>query len=356
MIIYDSDWNPQKDLQAMARVHRIGQTKEVHVYRLMCRSTVEERILQVAERKLFLDKMVNQDDAQCTETTTASRLDFDALLSMLRFGANAVLSADSADRPLTDADIQQLIVRGGTSNSKDAPSSVLLQTNTASTARSFSENTSADATTSIREFEGVDYKKQGGGFSDQTEQWKKEVDGKKRALNSRITFVDGQAVLKLDNYDKMGANLSVFDHELASAKPETKKSKAVAEFEWSDHCQNCLDGGELVLCSKCPTVYHANCAGYRTIEDVPNCYACPHHKCGVCSAAASTGGGMLFRCVICPWSFCEACLPQQVWNTPGRMLRHHKAFEALGYPQQKTACYIVCSDECAQRGRALKML
>ncbi|KIY93070.1 hypothetical protein MNEG_14893 [Monoraphidium neglectum] len=34
-IIYDSDWNPQWDLQAMARVHRIGQTKPVHIYRLV---------------------------------------------------------------------------------------------------------------------------------------------------------------------------------------------------------------------------------------------------------------------------------------------------------------------------------
>lgn len=34
-ILFDSDWNPQQDLQAMARVHRIGQTKPVHVYRLV---------------------------------------------------------------------------------------------------------------------------------------------------------------------------------------------------------------------------------------------------------------------------------------------------------------------------------
>ena len=34
-IIYDSDWNPQVDNQAMARVHRIGQRKKVHVYRLV---------------------------------------------------------------------------------------------------------------------------------------------------------------------------------------------------------------------------------------------------------------------------------------------------------------------------------
>ena len=49
---------PQVDLQAMARVHRIGQQKKVHVYRLVSKETVEERILMRAEKKLYLDKMV----------------------------------------------------------------------------------------------------------------------------------------------------------------------------------------------------------------------------------------------------------------------------------------------------------
>ena len=43
---FDSDWNPQVDIQAMARVHRIGQTKPVHIYRLVSAGTVEERIVQ----------------------------------------------------------------------------------------------------------------------------------------------------------------------------------------------------------------------------------------------------------------------------------------------------------------------
>ena len=55
-ILFDSDWNPQADLQAMARVHRIGQTKTVHVYRLITRGTVEERMIQRAEKKLYLDR------------------------------------------------------------------------------------------------------------------------------------------------------------------------------------------------------------------------------------------------------------------------------------------------------------
>ncbi|GMH63265.1 hypothetical protein TL16_g03666, partial [Triparma laevis f. inornata] len=59
VILYDSDWNPQPDLQAMARVHRIGQKKTVHVYRLVTTGTVEERVVQRAQKKLYLDKMVN---------------------------------------------------------------------------------------------------------------------------------------------------------------------------------------------------------------------------------------------------------------------------------------------------------
>jgi SWI/SNF-related matrix-associated actin-dependent regulator of chromatin subfamily A member 5 len=44
-ILCDSDWNPQNDLQAIARAHRIGQTKPVKVYRLVCRASVEDQML-----------------------------------------------------------------------------------------------------------------------------------------------------------------------------------------------------------------------------------------------------------------------------------------------------------------------
>ncbi len=51
VIFYDSDWNPTMDQQAMDRAHRPGQTKQVTVYRLITRNTVEERILRRAKQK-----------------------------------------------------------------------------------------------------------------------------------------------------------------------------------------------------------------------------------------------------------------------------------------------------------------
>ena len=60
VVLYDSDWNPQMDLQAMDRAHRIGQTKNVLVYRLLCANTVEEKILETQAIKLRLDSLVIQ--------------------------------------------------------------------------------------------------------------------------------------------------------------------------------------------------------------------------------------------------------------------------------------------------------
>lgn len=51
-ILYDSDWNPQQDLQAQDRCHRLGQKKPVQVFRLVSENTVEEKIVERAQQKL----------------------------------------------------------------------------------------------------------------------------------------------------------------------------------------------------------------------------------------------------------------------------------------------------------------
>jgi SNF2-related domain/Helicase conserved C-terminal domain/Myb-like DNA-binding domain len=61
VIFYDSDWNPAMDAQAQDRCHRIGQTRDVHIYRLISEHTVEENILKKANQKRFLNQIVVQD-------------------------------------------------------------------------------------------------------------------------------------------------------------------------------------------------------------------------------------------------------------------------------------------------------
>lgn len=107
VILYDSDWNPQVDLQAMDRAHRIGQTKPVQVFRFVTEGTVEEKIIERADRKLFLDAAVIQQGRLAEQHSSLEKGD---LMKMVRFGADQILSGTGGT--YTDEDIDALIARG----------------------------------------------------------------------------------------------------------------------------------------------------------------------------------------------------------------------------------------------------
>ncbi|CAD6185955.1 unnamed protein product [Caenorhabditis auriculariae] len=104
VIIYDSDWNPQSDLQAMDRAHRIGQKKQVRVFRLITENTVDERVIEKAEMKLRLDSIVIQQGRIAEAQKTLGK---DAMLNMIRHGAEHVFSAK--DSTISDDDIDTIL-------------------------------------------------------------------------------------------------------------------------------------------------------------------------------------------------------------------------------------------------------
>lgn len=108
VVLYDSDWNPQVDLQAEDRAHRIGQTKTVRVFRLITEHTVEERIVERAEMKLRLDHVVIQ---QGRLQEAATKMDKDEMLSMIRHGATHVFSSRQDENQL-DVDIDLVLAQG----------------------------------------------------------------------------------------------------------------------------------------------------------------------------------------------------------------------------------------------------
>ena len=105
VILFDSDWNPQNDLQAMARCHRIGQTKAVSVYRLVSKGTVEEQILERAKKKMVLDHLVIQKmDRSKTPSSLSSSTTSAELQKILQFGAKALFQENTdTGGPLTDS-------------------------------------------------------------------------------------------------------------------------------------------------------------------------------------------------------------------------------------------------------------
>ncbi len=75
IIIFDSDWNPQNDLQAQARAHRIGQKREVKIYRLVTHNTYEAHMFERANRKLGLEQSVMGGGAFSTGEESKKKLD-----------------------------------------------------------------------------------------------------------------------------------------------------------------------------------------------------------------------------------------------------------------------------------------
>ncbi|KAK4999651.1 ATP-dependent DNA helicase Hrp3 [Elasticomyces elasticus] len=99
VVLFDSDWNPQADLQAMARAHRIGQKNPVTIYRLVSKDTVEEEVLERARNKLMLEFITIQRGVTDKDARELSD-------RMARVGA-------SVAEPTSSDDISRILKRRG---------------------------------------------------------------------------------------------------------------------------------------------------------------------------------------------------------------------------------------------------
>lgn len=110
MIIFDSDWNPQMDLQAQDRAHRIGQTKPVVIYRFATENTVEQNLLDKAEGKRRLEKLIIQKGKFKSLSGPAGRdEDLDAIL--LKEDFEKVNVVEQGQQVLTDEELEALLDR-----------------------------------------------------------------------------------------------------------------------------------------------------------------------------------------------------------------------------------------------------
>ena len=107
VILYDSDWNPQVDLQAMDRVHRIGQVRPVLVYRFICENTIEEKIIERQAMRLKLDSLIIQQGRVLKNSGEAFTKD--QMKEMIQYGADAIFRPGD---DFKDEDIDLILKRG----------------------------------------------------------------------------------------------------------------------------------------------------------------------------------------------------------------------------------------------------
>uniref|UniRef100_A0AC35TH50 DNA helicase n=1 Tax=Rhabditophanes sp. KR3021 TaxID=114890 RepID=A0AC35TH50_9BILA len=118
VIIFDSDWNPQVDRQAIARAHRIGQKKQVNIYRLVTKGSVEEDIVERAKQKLVLDHLVIQRMDTSGKTVLSKNavssnksipFDKNELNAILKFGAAELFKEADEEGEEPEVDIDTIL-------------------------------------------------------------------------------------------------------------------------------------------------------------------------------------------------------------------------------------------------------
>ena len=258
VIIYDSDWNPQVDLQATDRAHRIGQTKTVRVFRLITEHTVEERIVERAEMKLRLDHVIIQQGRLQDST---KRLNKESVLAMIRHGAKHVFSTNDDDEQL-DVDIERVLAQGeertkAMKEKFDKADEPQLRQWTLDTVDD-DENSPKTLGASIFEFEGEDYREKR--KPDIDRRW---IEPPKRLRHANDYYREGSAAaaprvpddkdfqFSLPNFSHWNrsnfqqfiqANVTFGRHDLESISEQVKRKsldevKAYAEVFWSRYTE-----------------------------------------------------------------------------------------------------------------------
>ncbi|KAK6343355.1 hypothetical protein TWF730_010946 [Orbilia blumenaviensis] len=124
VILYDSDWNPQQDLQAQDRAHRIGQTRPVIVYRLATAATVEQTLLEKADAKRRLEKLVIQKGKFKSMTATSTKTEEQEFADLRRILMSDDFEkfdvAKKGDEILSDEDLEVLLDRSDEAYEKAA--------------------------------------------------------------------------------------------------------------------------------------------------------------------------------------------------------------------------------------------
>jgi len=380
VVMLESDWNPQADLQAQARAHRIGQVNEVTVYRLITQGTVEEQMMGRIRKKLYLSAKVTESmrDIHSTSGTTPGskkgkgkprmneeedsmpNLTAGQLMSLVRRGAQAIAKPEidpedmlkwnwdemldrTKDYDMTlepnDQQGKKKPMEAQAGEKKDmqeiAPGVAAVPEEDLET-KWLSEMEKVET----RLFEGREHKKR-----EAEEHAKLVLDitrGSRRDGKNRVVMVDGHAVLKetvgCGEWEAV-ATISGKGETIFSEPAKKKRDP----FEHQDYCQVCYDGGTLSLCSGCPRAFHAGCLPphYKTKakDTVLDRFYCPQHQCADCDQKTSNAGGMLFRCRWCENAYCEDCMD---WDRTKLLGDNLVEMDLMQYGEKSTVHWVKC--------------
>ncbi|KAF4613338.1 hypothetical protein D9613_011056 [Agrocybe pediades] len=206
VVLYDSDWNPQADLQAMDRAHRIGQTKQVFVFRFITEGSVEERMLERAAQKLRLDQLVIQQGRTQQAKAAANK---EELLEMITHGAEKIINNAASQEHLINEDIDAIIQRGEERT---------MELNSKYEGLNLEDLNNFKSDASVQQWEGEDFR-----------------SGQKKALNFNLLSLskrERKSNYSVDNYFKDTLRAGPSKVEKTIKIPRAPKQIAIQDFQF----------------------------------------------------------------------------------------------------------------------------
>ncbi|KAI9088349.1 P-loop containing nucleoside triphosphate hydrolase protein [Phlyctochytrium arcticum] len=300
VIFFDNDWNPQVDLQALARAHRIGQTKPVKVYRALAH---EEPRLSTGELMLMLRRGMR---AVTRLYDDAAQFNREPIEEILRRSKERQIEVEKRETTSVVVSVNE-----------DVPVSSGGTTGTTSPTQAIAPPAEDDfilegmEQIKSRLFEGVTVHKSHKTIGDEWQEMKE-----KRARQERVVKIGAHSVLK----ETIGCG----------------EWEARATFYGI--CHECMDEKPTLDCSLCPRAYHKKCTPQQLGMWG---FVCPQHACVLCDRKAAAAGGMLFRCHCCAVAFCEDCLDFDKILPMGDTLPE---LQLLGYGKVMQAYFIRCAE------------
>ncbi|KAK6332230.1 hypothetical protein TWF696_002951 [Orbilia brochopaga] len=354
VVMIDANWNPQADLQAMARSHRIGQTKKVTVYKLVTQGTVEEQMIGRIQKKLYLSAKVTESmrdihssvgrkslggsNGVADEEDDAPKFTMNQLMTLVRRGAQAIARPEIDPKEMMGWDWETMLENCKNYNVVDHDGEDKKQDEQAKKEQE-EEWLNTIEKVETRVFEGKMMGK---------EEMERRVKASaeaglsrsdRRLGKNRTVMVDGFEVLKEtvgnDQWEAV-ATMAGKDPRLKDP-PKRKKAKITNQ----DYCQVCLDGGDIICCSSCPRSYHYDCLDeeHKYKSNGKMQYHCSQHECYDCEQKTSDAGNMLYRCRFCERAYCEDCLDFDNAKLIGDEILEFTLLEYYAIPQ---AFYVEC--------------
>jgi len=306
VVLFDHDWNPHVDSQAIDRAHRIGQNRTVNIHRLITEWSVEERLVHRQEQKLKIEKCVVNHKSQFEDEHASDvneRLSGEEVLEMLMHGESTLrqfpgesLSAKSLQE-LLDRVRRPLLEEGG-------------------------EIPEIDDDLRNAEVEDEDTVRQG---QDEDANGAREDE---IAEVGSIAIQQAEPVLeppvRMSRSGRIIRPVVHFQQQQIEVTPIKRKKKVVLKHD--KVCFVCglrskplrsLDTGEHdgdyelpeMECSVCPKAYHRDCLPPDARAPKNGRWACGWHNCKRCLRGTSACGGMLMTCLLCPSASCYDCFP-----------------------------------------------